>query len=47
MLLSLMWMILGVGFYSFVMGNFSSMIASIDSEKEKLKVSPNSKTRAG
>ena len=37
MLLSLLWMILGVGFYSFVMGNFSSMIASIDSEKAKLK----------
>ena len=38
MLLSLLWMILGVGFYSFVMGNFSSMIASIDSEKAKLRV---------
>ncbi len=37
MLLSLLWMLLGVGFYSFVMGNFSSMIASIDSEKAKMR----------
>ena len=28
--LALIWMILGVGFYSYVIGNFSSMIASID-----------------
>ena len=28
MLLSLLWMVIGVGFYSFVMGNFFSMINS-------------------
>ena len=31
MCLSLLWMIFGVGFYSYVMGNFSSMLSSIDS----------------
>lgn len=32
-------MILGVGFYSYVMGNFSSMLAAKDKEKYKLQVS--------
>ena len=27
MLLSLFWMLFGVGFYSFIIGNFSSIIA--------------------
>ncbi len=39
MILSLVWMLLGVGFYSFVMGSFTSIIASIDREKAKLRVS--------
>ncbi len=30
MILSLIWMIFGVGFYSYVIGNFSSIIASYD-----------------
>ncbi len=30
--LALIWMILGVAFYSYVIGNFSSMIASIDQQ---------------
>lgn len=37
MLLSLVWMVFGVAFYSFVMGNFSSMLASIDSQKAILR----------
>ena len=37
MMLSLTWMILGVGFYSYVMGNFASMLASIDSRNLVLK----------
>lgn len=39
MTLSVLWMIFGVGFYSYVMGNFSSMLSSLDSEEMKLRVS--------
>ncbi len=38
MSLALVWMIFGVGFYSYVMGNFSSMLSSIDSNEIELKV---------
>lgn len=37
--LALIWMILGVGFYSYVIGNFSTMIASIDQKNRELSVS--------
>ncbi len=39
MILSLVWMIFGVGFYSYVIGNFSSMIAALDQKNRELKVS--------
>lgn len=32
--LSLVWMVFGVGFYSYVMGSFSSIIASHDSRSQ-------------
>lgn len=32
MILSLLWMIFGVGFYSFTVGNLSSLIASMDTK---------------
>ena len=34
-------MIFGVGFYSYVIGNFSSIIASIDQKNKELKVGNN------
>lgn len=39
MSLSLVWMIFGVGFYSYVIGNFSSMIADVDQKNRILQVS--------
>ena len=39
MILSICWMSLGVAFYSFLMGNVSSMMAQIDADKAKLRVS--------
>ena len=38
MVLSLVWMIFGVGFYSYVIGNFSSMIAAVDQKNRELQV---------
>lgn len=35
--LALVWMMLGVGFYSYVVGNFSSMLASVDLRNRELK----------
>lgn len=32
-----MWMIFGVGFYSFTIGNLSSVIASMDTKNSLLK----------
>lgn len=37
MTLSLLWMIFGVGFYSFTVGNLSSLIASMDTKTQQLK----------
>ena len=38
--LSLVWMIFGVGFYSFVIGNLTSIIASDNANSENLYVRP-------
>lgn len=37
MVMSLIWMIFGVGFYSYVIGNFSSMIAALDQKNQELR----------
>lgn len=36
-IISLVWMVFGVGFYSYVIGTFSSMLAAIDSKNKDLK----------
>jgi CRP-like cAMP-binding protein len=37
LILSVIWMIFGVGFYSFTIGNLSSVLASMDNKSAILK----------
>lgn len=38
-MLALFWMIFGVGFYSFTIGNLSSIISSLDAKSAAIRVS--------
>lgn len=38
-ILALFWMIFGVGFYSFTIGNLSSIISSLDAKSAEVRVS--------